>query len=147
MSLIPVAGIVIGIGFLAWAVHAWREGEKVRRWPSVPGEITGVQVEERTSMHRPAEVDYEASVTYRYSVRGRTYDGSRIVVGGGPTTKTRDAQPGWTRKYRPGMKVTVFHNPADPSYAILEFGTQYTTVALLLFLAAMSFGISVTLWH
>jgi hypothetical protein len=148
-SLIPIAGIAIGIGLLAWAARVWRRGEATRRWLVVQGEITGVQVQERRDYDRDntgqAGITHEARITYRYSVRGHTYDGSRLALGWSPTSQSRDAALSKVASYRPGLKVKVFHDPADPAYAVLEVGAQYTVVVLLLFMAAMFIGISVVL--
>ena len=138
ITLIPIVGMVIGLGMLAWAFMAWRKGEATRQWPSVEGEIAGVQAE--SSRDSDGNVDYKARVTYRYSVRGRIFDGSRVAAGG-----SHYATQSQVERYRPGMKVRVFHDPADPANGVLEVGAQYTVVALLLFLAATFIGISLAL--
>ena len=145
LTLIPIAGIAIGIGFLAWAVHVWRRGEATRQWPSVQGEITGVQVRQSYSS-RDNDVTYDAAIVYRYSVRGKTFDGSRITAGGSPTQSTWSASPSHVRQYQQGMEVKVFHDPADPGNAVLQVGPQYPVLLLLLFLAAMFIGSSVAFW-
>jgi hypothetical protein len=109
----------------------------------VQGEIAGAQLQE---IRRPdGDIHYRACVTYRYSVGGRTFDCSRLAVDGSLTSQSLDAPLSAIERYRPGMKVTVFHDPADPAYGALEVGPRYTVVGLLIFMAAISVGISLVL--
>ena len=107
------------------------------------GRDRGVQV--RESRDSDGDLSYEACVTYRYLVHGRTFDGSRLAAGGSVTSQSYDAALSKVKRYRPGMKVKVFHDPADPAYGVLEVGAQYSAIGILVFIAVMFIGISLSL--
>jgi hypothetical protein len=134
--LIPIISMVLGLGMLAWCVHAYRRGRQTLSWPSVWGTITGSQMEvsETTESDGTRSRSYTAHVAYKYSVGGRSFDGKQVTPGGS------------VERYPAGARVKVFYEPANPGYGVLRAGVQYPVVGLLFFFAAMFIGSAVYLW-
>ena len=66
-------------------------------------------------------VTYRPVVVYRYAVQGTTYEARRVSFGEYATSDIEDARTVVSR-YPPGACVRVFHEPEQPSTAILEPG-------------------------
>ena len=64
--------------------------------------------------------DASASVAirYDYAVDGKTYSGSRVRFF--DTYRNKAATNEVTERYRPGVSVTVYYDPANPQQAVLD---------------------------
>jgi hypothetical protein len=58
-------------------------------------------------------------VGYRFSIAGREFRGDRLEI---PARRrsTRDQALREIGDYRPGEKITVFYDPADPSQSVIR---------------------------
>ncbi len=99
-------------GWTAW------EGLEARGWPGDEGRVLASEVVKKRKGRR------EARVHYSYQVAGRSYEADRVACGAMGSFLSLlpflgDAEATAAR-YPPGAAVTVRHDPADPSRAVLE---------------------------
>jgi hypothetical protein len=113
-TAIALAGLVFVFG-LGWA--GWRALE-TRQWPQVEGTVKSVGIEtQRATFSSP--VTFVVRVKYEYLAEGQTRMSDRLKRRQGPTSDLEKAQA-TKQQFVPGQKVTVWFNPADPSYAVLR---------------------------
>ncbi len=121
---------VLGLAFVIFGVYFIALGNQARGWPSVEGEViatavrttrlqshtSGVSREERERLRR-----YYPEITYRWTVDGVSYTGSRYRLG---TThekfETRQEAAKAAAKFAAGKPLQVFYDPASPASAVLE---------------------------
>lgn len=121
---------VFGVAGGGFFVHDYARARASASWPAVEGIVLSQLEEEK------------ARVRYVYSIGGRSYE----------STRERVFLAGFfriaAREYRPGESVTVYVNPQDHSYAVLEpssAGTAFILCSLLSGLAVF-FGVGGVLW-
>ena len=119
-QIIAIAGIgfafiVLNAVLLGVVFFTQRKIKAINDWPSTSGTVTSSRIEEHSDSEG-GTTDY-AAVTYAYEVGGVKYSGSRISPG--PTVGGTGADQVVAR-YPVNSQVTVFHNPQDPSDAVLE---------------------------
>jgi len=73
---------------------------RVDEWPQVAGTVT--------------ESKLTAVVRYSYTVDGAQFSSEQVTPHGDDNA--------WVRKFRPGTRVNVQYNPANPAQAVLESG-------------------------
>lgn len=93
-------------------------------WPTVPGEITRAEVREVFGR-------YSADVSYTYTVAGRPYVGHRVRASDGDS-ELREAAEQAIEGLKPGGRVEVHYDPADPGRSVLQAGVGFQEKALLL---------------
>lgn len=137
-----------GAGLAAlWGGFELRDrARRMAAWPSVRGRVTGsTLVADRTRME-DGSLAYYPEISYEYVVAGREYRGQRrslINVGGsGPN---RGVGQRVLARYPVGADVTVFHDPANPSDAILE-RPDPTAGPTLLFALGTALVVAGLLW-
>jgi hypothetical protein len=172
-----IAVVVLGIpavfafGFsLRWAwmeSGSWITAIFSRWWPGVRGEIvrsdievlglpSGVDLKELSSKpnwNRRHSVEFKTQFLYRYEVRGRQYEGSRISCGS--FLDFGKYNEGAARSHLIGLEkgalVTVYYNPVWPSWSTLRrelpslhvaMFSYFFAIPLLLFGSAGMLGIS-----
>jgi len=116
---IPFAAAGLGAAYLVAAMIY--DGQRARDWVLVKAEVTG-----------PA--------SYRYTIGGKTYEGSRLgtlhIGGTGDIDDFEDRVSGMLFEGRAQKKpVTVFVNPDEPSEAMVDRDIRW---GLLLFLAPIA---------
>jgi hypothetical protein len=123
-----------GIVLMAWGGYEIKGSRESGSWPSVQGAITSSGMSKRTtrdSNHRK-RTTYYPKVGFQYQVDGRNYISSRIAFGTGDTGGSEK----WARKivdkYPAGKTVTVYYNPQDPQYGVLESGITWRSIIFLL---------------
>ena len=101
--------------FLAVIFSAQKDASAAKKWPTTVGTVLMSTLESRlTNNSRHAQYPV---VFYSYQAGGRSYEGNRIAPGpevGGTGAPKRLAA------YQTGSQVTVYYNPNNPSYAVLE---------------------------
>ena len=113
---------------LAGAYQLWR-GFGTGAWRGVQGEITETFVleteeEEQVDPDRPYhgwQSFYVPRVMYKYSVRGKEYEGDTLQRGI-PRLPWRAFAQKRVESYRNGQRVMVYHSPSDPAQAVLRRG-------------------------
>ena len=112
---IPFAGIGLGVTYLVAAmIH---DGMRARDWVLVKAEVTGPQ-------------------SYRYTIGGKTYEGSRLgtlhIGGTGVVDDFEDRVSDMLFEGRAQKKpITVFVNPDEPSEAMVDREIRWGLLLLL----------------
>lgn len=114
-GFLVMSGVLLGIlGFF------WKKGRLVRKsrgWPSTLGEIVESKVVRESNNEGG---DYSPRVVYRYSARGRSYEGDTIQIGAGGITGGRRKATETVSRYPVGSQTMVYFDPGDPGTACLE---------------------------
>jgi hypothetical protein len=127
---------VIVMAFLLHEVVWLIRGYASANWPTVEGTVVRSDIERFE--HAPRDYGTQQSglhlhVSYEYTVHGKTYQ-SDLLDCGRSTKRTvvprslvnpADAADSW---HAQGGRVDVYHDPRNPSVAILEPGVQAVTV-------------------
>lgn len=146
LALLGVALAVFGVYFIWYGIEA-------RGWPSVQGQIVATMVRSHTlgTVPRGLPADqrerartYYPEVTYRWSVGGQTFTGSRYALGESQEdfSERADAERAAAR-YPAGQAIEVFYDPADPSSAVIDRSSQsgtFVPLPLGLLMLAMGAG-------
>ena len=88
---------------------------------------------------------YQAKVSYKFDVAGKSFWGSRISYGDQESTSSSHADA-LEKKYNPGKEVTVYYMPDNPKESLLEPGMQTDAffppiIGAVLFLVGIIMGI------
>jgi len=105
-------------GFIAWG--AWRQLSALA-YPTVMGRITHSEVEEDPGRGEDGPT-YRPNLKYTYHVADREYQGNKYRYGqwsSGDQTAQRIVA-----EHPVGTEVVVYHNPNNPSDAILRVGLE-----------------------
>jgi hypothetical protein len=144
LGILALAMFAAGIFLLAWGGYELKGAHESRNWPSTQGTIISSQVSKQTrrdTKTRRTVITYYPRVQYWYQVSGKRYISNRIEFGGASGGMQSMAEK-VVKRYPSGQKVTVYYNPTDSQYAILEAG--FTWSALFIFLGGIVFfGIGV----
>ena len=126
MSDVTLIGICIaffGVVALLYALYCYQRSVDAAAWPKTDGTIvsaslvhTGYADKDRGEMSRRL---YEPVIEYTYTVRGRTYKGTRIVIGE-LVARDQAAVVEMLQPYPAGARVLVSYDPRDPAAAALE---------------------------
>ncbi len=114
--------------FLVWQAADLRRQVASRSWPSVEGEVQGINV--KTWFDDRNDVKYYGRVGYTYSVGGEKYTSELTDLGPGAKRSNRETAFADVSQYRPGMKLPVYYDPADPSIGVIAKGVP--TIHLVL---------------
>jgi len=90
-------------------------------WPSTSGQIVSSNVEVYTSSKRTS---YYPKIIYRYTVEGKSFEGSRITYQLGRSDREEAEEQ--VAKYPTGSVKSVFYNPNLPEESCLEAGGAVT---------------------
>lgn len=123
-----------GIVMMAWGGYEIKGSRESGSWPSVQGAITSSRMSKRItrdSDHRK-RTTYYPKVGFQYQVDGRKYTSSRIAFGTGDTGGSAKWARKVVNKYPVGKAVTVYYNPQDPQYGVLESGITWRSIIFLL---------------
>ena len=113
--LIPAGIILIVFGLIVFGINKQNQG-----YVKTEATVTGVTLEEEA--HKDAsgnKVEATYTVTVRYTVEGRDYEG----------------ELGGLSKYDVGQKMTIYYDPADPSRITM-------TISLILPLVLIAAGVA-----
>ena len=119
-SIGPIALSAAGLLALWGGFELRDRARRMEGWPSVRGRVTGGAVVADGTFDDGSPVYYPV-ISYRYVVAGNEYHGQRrslIRVGFGGLN--RGAAQRVLARYPVGAEVPVFHDPHDPSEAVLE---------------------------
>lgn len=114
--------------------------ERARAYIAVPAVVTASDLKRSSGEHGPV---YSARISFRYTVAGREYIGTRWRYGEWSSSDSAEPRAVLAR-YPVGAQITARYRPTDPADAVLEagLGRQDTFMALFLgpFNAAMLAG-------
>jgi hypothetical protein len=106
-ALLALLGL--GVWTTLHGLEVVRQGKDTANWPTTQGVITRVEViKQRKSSH--------VEIAYTFSVDGRRYASDKVWLGQGLLDES------YKDTYPQGKSVTVYHDPDDPSWAVLEPG-------------------------
>ena len=123
-----------GVVLMAWGGYEIKGSRESGSWPSIQGTISSSSVSKRTTRDsdRRTRTTYYPKVGYRYRVDGRNYISSRIAFGTGDSGGSAKWARKIVNKYPVGKNVTVYYNPQDPQYGVLESGFTWRSIMILL---------------
>jgi hypothetical protein len=118
-----IDAILIGFGVIAFAIGVavyvvqFRQGlhaDASKKWPTIPGTIVSSSMERVPENKRR----YRAEVRYRYRVKGKDYESSRIFWGGNEGRQKHMTSV--VAAYPAGGSVPVYYDPQNPAEAVLD---------------------------
>lgn len=135
LVLFLAALFLIGLAMAAFGIYFIVLGNEARSWPEVEGRVISTTIRiERDIAHGPKATraqreqlrQYYPSVTYGWTVDGKSYTGSRYQLG---TTHEKyreraDAKQAAAR-FPAGSAIPVYYDPGDPSQAVLDRSTSF----------------------
>lgn len=124
---------VVGVALAAWGGSEALDGYRTRAWP----ETTGMIDESRGSDTKKPAIDYY-HLSYTYVVDGVPRVGHKLRFGHEGKDGAR-----LQRRYPVGSKVPVYYDPADPTQAVLERGTDDLSPKLKGFIALALLALAV----
>lgn len=104
------AGLVVVFGELG----ASKALERMRNWPETRGKVQSFL------LTRSYLGDFFASIRYGYQVDGVDYVGETIRPGGRMTFRSKRLAKELEDRYKPGVTVPVYYNPADPTECCID---------------------------
>jgi hypothetical protein len=117
-------------GLLIYQASQTRRQLASTGWPSVPGEVQGIIA--KTWSDRDNHIKYYGRVIYRYAVNGKEYTSDLTDLGPGSKRASREDALADVSRFQPGMAVTVYYDPDDPSVGIIEKGIPTMHLVLLI---------------
>ncbi len=119
----------VGFGLLGYGLWSARRSTQAAAWPTAPGTITHLAVEEHSDGDGTS---YEVKVKYTYTVDGVAYEGSRPAFGYA-SSSGREAHEQIHRKLKEAKAVAVRYDPSEPSVSCLSFGLHRSIQIALAF--------------
>ncbi len=114
--------VMAGSLFVRELWHSYQRAEETRSWTAVEAVIiSSALITDRPTPHSP--LYYRADLRYRYTLQGKTQEGSRIRRVEGPSS-SRDKANDQLKRYPAGKVVTCYVNPVQVDFAILEHSTK-----------------------
>ena len=130
-KLVPLGLIGFGLLMLIVSIGSHFKDRASADWPATQAVVLSAKVEEQrghvpgrrlgNSPGREELVSHEPMIEYEYEVAGKTYRSNRWSYGGQSKTSEESASA-LVARHKPGTKVVVRYNPADPEEAVLETG-------------------------
>ena len=118
--------LVIGPAFLYY--QAWPQYKKAKastQWPKASGEITNSKlISKRTRSKKRTKTTYRAAIAFKYFIKNRVHIGDEVYIGHSNTSSSRFSAERILSRYPIGKDVSVYYDPKNPNYGILEPGTQ-----------------------
>jgi hypothetical protein len=137
-----ILGFVVVVTLIVLALLAIKTWETrgTGRWPAAKGKITRSQ--EAFTQHRTSSQDMPqnykvADIAYEYVVAGKRHTGRRISHA---EIISQEEVPELLARYPVGAEVEVFHDPDEPSDAVLERGAPPGLAKGCLALVAITVG-------
>jgi|SRR5688572_13441865 len=117
-----VAFCLFGTAAVAWGLYSLVRTYQSLHWPKAIGTIVSSAVEEYRDSK--GTMMYRAAISYRYSVSGREYVGSRRIFGGEMAVNWPGPAEKAIALYPVDATVPVHYDPGKPGEAVLLPG-QY----------------------
>ncbi len=129
-----LASALIGLIGLVWSLRNLYRGIQSRNWDLIDCEITDSEVEMIPLRARL----YIPRISYKYSIGGIQYEGSRLRYGA--TWRTESIANGYCEEYYTGKITKVSVNPNYYGRSVLQPGTTfqlYLTIIVWIVLGAI----------
>ncbi len=140
-KVVPGILMIVGVGIIVAGVLGLQKAQDSADWPEVSGRILSSSVDSRMKSgsinQKPKKRNrkrrlYFPKIRYEYSVKGKTYTGTRISYGDSESENQARARR-ISNQYSAGKEVRVFYSPSDPQECLLEPGVKGQTWFLPLF--------------
>lgn len=121
--------------FLISAILQWQQNANPPQWRKVRGSILDSTLIERKIrvQRRPDIQGYFHRIHYTYAVNEQSYTNNVFRSGQTEMQYTsHDTALKARHTFPPGTAVTVYYDPANPAYSVLDPRKSYTHVLLLL---------------
>ena len=125
--IIIIALLAFGLIFGGFGLYKYNTGKQSVSWPIVQGKMTHARAVPTTIQNRHK---YRLSVTYTYTIDGKSYTGDRITASDG-YQKTLSSAKNILSKYPVGGEISVYYSPTNPGSSVLETGANKNTSMLL----------------
>ncbi len=99
-------------------------------WPTAPGMIQSSSVEYHRS--QKGSGTYGAKVLYSFTANDLAYNGGQVAFGD-YSSGSPDHANSIVNRYPQGESVTVYYDPANPEFCVLEPGLKWQTWMLPIF--------------
>jgi Protein of unknown function (DUF3592) len=134
LGILTLSMFAAGIVLVAFGGYEIKGSRESGNWPSAQGTISSSSVSKRTTRdsNNRTKKTYYPKVGYHYQVDGRKYISHRIAFGTGETGGSEKWARKIVNKYPVGKTVTVYYNPQDPNYGVLESGFTWRSVIIFL---------------
>jgi hypothetical protein len=111
----------VGGGIYFFMGDSFKQAYASMSWPTVQGQVVSSELRE----HRDSDGDimYNADVRYAYRVDNQNYENTMITMMDG-STSVRASVQNTVYKYKAGTTVTIYYDPANPAFALLEPGIK-----------------------
>ncbi len=110
--------LCVGLGLTIFGVLNIKTAKESESWPSEQGVILSSKISVNSGSD---STTYGADVTYRYKVKGNTYENDKVTASE-VSTSNRGRAKKIVKRYRVGKKVAVYYDPDDPEESVLETG-------------------------
>lgn len=120
--------VVILLLVLAYLVYLARFYKNSYYWPSVQGTITFCKIRTYSPRNEPRQ--WSISLSYVYTVEGKTYRNSRVGYGSLQTTEMFALE----RQYQQQLPVRVYYHPSKHKESVLrpgEYGNLRAAIGII----------------
>ena len=91
-------------------------------WPTTTGEVVYSGVKKQEGSGESDSISYGPAVSFDYEVRGQTYRSHQISSSGFISNADQSRAERKANEYPVGSQVTVYYDPDDPEFGVLEPG-------------------------
>ncbi len=124
LCLFPLVFLGGGVWILVQSSQDMQRCRKTAMWPTTPGTLVNVSIEEM------GENTYEVKVKYTYQVDDVPYEGDRVAFG--YSSGARERQEEIQQKLNVAKAIAVRYDPANPAIACLSSGLSIAVLQLVL---------------
>ncbi len=137
LILVLISGIfmLVGVVLIAIGILNLSKARASAGWPSTTGKVTSSQVRVDTSTDNEGSTStsYVPAIQYEYAVNKTQYTSSRRTVGSGQMGYgSRNRANAIVEQYPAGKSVSVYYDPKNPKYAVLQTGVSSSVYVWLL---------------
>lgn len=119
LVMIGLAVAAMGALFTVLMWDSYQRAVDQRSWPQVEAVMLSSEVEEyQHDEFSPTE--YRLKILYGYEWQGEAMTGDRLSARGSASSKEREKIQGQAKAFPAGGKVSVYVNPKNPAFAILN---------------------------
>ena len=137
-TLVVVMFFLTGIWFIYLGISELHLSRASYRWPSVTGQVVGGEIAYTSDTDAPPT--YTPIITYEYVASDRRYTSQQVSISSGSYHAESDAVQ-VINTYPINSQVTVYYDPDQPDFAVLELKTSGYGVLIAGFIfAGLSLG-------
>ncbi|WP_414830459.1 DUF3592 domain-containing protein [Alteromonas sp. H39] len=119
-AIAGILSIVFCLWFLRFALNNLRNADSSKHWPGVQGHMVSVTLWGKRNIGGKSKDAERLTVSYRYEVDGKAYDGNRIAF----YTLMYPETVRFAEDHPEKSDVSVFYDPENPRNAVLMTGAR-----------------------